>query len=267
MYHLRFILIPTLLLATNTNGQQSYNFSNLVGKTYVSKTLEYLELLNDSTLFSSINSYTDTTNFFLQNDTIFVEQRYLQTDQTGTKWMNRLYDYKIIALNDDTLRLKNNYRFAYKPDNWEDTLFFVTIENLKESIKDFKSLNLDLSSPWSGTRQITIDSSGNVTFIDRPIPYSINNPDADKNAKPKNIKGQLTRKEFTNFKNLLSKSLPSRLPFKRDCPMDGTISNFDIVIGSQIIKSTGCDLSWIHIFLLNYLYDIDQNKGLITKKL
>ncbi|MBL0070021.1 MAG: hypothetical protein IPP39_16560 [Chitinophagaceae bacterium] len=81
-----------------------------------------------------------------------------------------------------------------------------------------------------------------------------------------NIKGQLTQKEFTNFKNLLSKSLPSRLPFKRGCPMDGATSNFEIIIGSKKIKSTGCDLSWTHAFLLNYLYDIDHNKGLKKAK-
>ena len=262
MLLLRFILLTTLLFATRANGQQRSIPSNLVGKKLVSGTLEYLEILNDTTLYSSINSYTDTAKLFLRNDTLFIKQRYLQTDQTGTKWMDRLYDYNVITLSDDTLRLKNNFRFNYKPPNWEDTLLFVNIEKLKEPVTDFKFLRLDFSSPWSGTRHITIDSLGNVTFIDKPILYSRDNPGADKNAKPKNIKGQLTQKEFTNFKNLLSKSLPSRLPFKRGCPMDGATSNFEIIIGSKKVKSTGCDLCWTHAFLLNYLYNIDQNKGL-----
>jgi hypothetical protein len=266
MLLLRFILLPTLLFATKANGQQHGVPSNLVGKTFVSRTLEYLEILNDTTLYSSINSYTDTAKLFLQNDTLFIKQRYLQTDQAGTKWMDRLYDYKVITLSDDTLRLKNNFRFNYKSANLEDTLFFINIEKLKEPVTDFKFLRLDFSSPWSGTKQITIDSLGNVTFIDSPILYSINNPSADKNAKPKSIKGRLTQKEFLNFKNLLSKSLISRLPFKRGCPMDGATSNFQILIGAKKINSTGCNLSWTHAFLLNYLYDVDQNQGLRKAK-
>jgi hypothetical protein len=264
MHFLRFILIPALLLATNANGQSS-NLNKLVRKTFVSRTLEYLEILNDTTLYSSINSYTDTAKFFLRNDTLFIKQRYLQTDQTGTKWIDRLYDYKVISLSYDTLRLINNYRFNYRPANWEDTLFLVNIEKLKEPVTDFRFLKLDFSSPWSGAKQVTIDSSGKVTFIDDPIPYSINHPNADKNAKPKNMKGQLTPNEFANFKNLLSKSLPSRLPIRRGCPIDGATSDFDITIGTKRIKSIGCDLSWTHAFFLNYIYGIDQNKGLIKK--
>jgi hypothetical protein len=262
MLLLRFILLTALFFATRANGQQLSIPSNLVGKILVSRTLEYLEIQNDTTLYSSINSYTDTAKLFLRNDTLFIKQRYLQTDQTGTKWMDRLYDYKVITLSDDTLRLKNNFRFNYKPPSWEDTLLFVNIEKLKEPVTDFKFLRLDFSSPWSETKQITIDSLGNVTFVAKPILYSRDNPGANKNAKPKGIKGQLTQKEFTNFKSLLSKSLPSRLPFKRNCPMDGATSNFEIIIGSKKIKSTGCDLCWTHTFLLNYLYYIDQNKGL-----
>jgi hypothetical protein len=252
-------------LTTQANSQQTFSASKLTGRTFVSNTLEYLEIINDTTLYSSINSYTDTANFYFKNDTLFIKQRYRQTDQTGTKWINRYYDYKIITFSADTLRLKNNYTFNYKPGNWEDTLFFVNTEKLKEAMTGFKFLKLNFSSPWSGTRQVTIDSLGTVTFHDKPIPYSINNPGADKNAKPKNIKGRLTENEFSNFKNLLSKSLPSKLPFKRDCPMDGATSNFEILIGNKKIISTGCDLSWPHAFLFNYLYDINHNTGLIKK--
>jgi hypothetical protein len=218
--------------------------------------------LTDTTLHTSINSYTDTAQFYTQNDTLFIKQRYLQTDQTGTKWIDRLYTYKIVRITADTLHLKNNYNSYNRPD----TLFFVNIEHLKEPTTDFKFLGLYYSSPWSGTRHITIDSLGKVTFIDNPIMYSINNPSADKNAKPINIQGQLTQKGFANFKGLLSKSLPSKLPLKRGCPIDGATSNFEIVIGTKKIKSAGCNLSWTHAFLLNYLYDIDQNKSLVVFK-
>jgi hypothetical protein len=266
MLLLRFILIQTLFLATHANGQRSFNVSRLVGKTFVSRRLAYLEILNDTTLYSSINSYNDPAKLFLRNDTLFIKERWVQRDQTATKWMERLYDYKVLTLCDDTLRLKNNFQFTNKPANWEDTLFFVNIEKLKEPVTAFKYLKLDYSSPWSGTKKITVDSLGNVTFLDIPIPYSMDHPAADKNAKPKNIKGKFTQNEFTNFKNLLSKSLPSRLPFKRGCPLDGATSNFEILLGKNKIISRGCNLSWTHAFLLNYLYNIDQNKGLKKAK-
>ncbi|MFT3844311.1 MAG: hypothetical protein QM725_04610 [Lacibacter sp.] len=251
-----FFTILIFIISTVLHGQ---DLSSISGKTFIGKRLEYLKFLNDSTLYSSINSYTDTAKFYLQDDTLFVKQRYLQTDQTGTKWMDKIYSYKIVQLTSDTISLKNNYNYS----NPRDTFFFVNIDNLKEATSDFKFLRLQYSSPWSGTKQITIDSLGKVTFADNPLMYSVNNPGADKNAKPKNISGQLTQKEFQGFKGLLANSLPLRLPLKRGCPMDGATSDFEIIIGTKRIKSTGCNLSWTHAFLLNYLYDIDKNKGLV----
>jgi hypothetical protein len=265
MRRLRLTLILIILFATYTNGQQPANLTSLAGKKFVSRTLEYLEIFNNTTLHSSLNFYTDTAKFFVSNDTLFIKQKYLQTDQTGTKYVEKLYDYKVIALTDDTLQLKNNFRLDYKPVNWEDTLVFINIEKLKEPVTDLKLLKLDYSSPFTGRRHITIDSTGKVTFKDEPIPYSINHPDADKNARPKNIRGQLTQKEFINFKNLLSMSLPSKLPPNRGCPMDGAISSFEILIGTNKITSIGCDFSWTHAFLFDYVYDIDQNKALVRK--
>jgi hypothetical protein len=33
-----------------------------------------------------------------------IDQKYLQTDQTGTKYMNKIYDYKLIVLRANTLK-------------------------------------------------------------------------------------------------------------------------------------------------------------------
>ena len=106
MFRFHFTLILAILFVICTNGQKTNNLRNLTGKTFVSSGLEYLEILNDSTLYSSINSYTDTARMFLQSDTLFTKQRYLQTDQTGTKYMEKIYDYKIISLTADTIQLK-----------------------------------------------------------------------------------------------------------------------------------------------------------------
>jgi hypothetical protein len=258
-------LLFTLLVSTNTNGQPPPDLRSTVGKKFVSRTLEYMEIVNNTTLYSSINFYTDTARFFLSHDTLFIKQKYLQTDQKGTKYAEKLYDYKVIALAADSIQLKNNFRLDYKPTNWEDTLVFINIEKLKEPVAALKLLKLDYSSPLTGRRHITIDSLGKVSFIDEPIPYSIRHPEADKNAKPKNIRGELTQKEFIKFKNLLSMSLPSKLPPNRGCPMDAAISSFEILIGTKKITSIGCDFSWIHTILFDYVYDIDQNKALVNK--
>lgn len=231
----------------------------MYGKPLVGKQLEYLEILNDTVLYSSINLYTDTARFLIVGDTLYIKQRYRQTDRTGTKWVDDMYGYKILKLTADTLQLKNSNK-AYNP---QDTLVFISIDRIKEPTADFKFLRLECASPWNGTRQITIDSLGRVTFIDNPIMYSIDNPGADRNAKPANINGKLTKNEFEHFKSLLSKSLPSRLPSRRDCFMDGALSNFEITIGTKKITSSGCNLSVTHAVLLNYLYDIHRNEGLL----
>jgi hypothetical protein len=51
---------------TAANGQASINLKSLVGKKLVENLLEYLEILNDTTLYSSINLYTETARFYLK---------------------------------------------------------------------------------------------------------------------------------------------------------------------------------------------------------
>ena len=254
---LRFIFLITLFFATKAKGQQPFNFNKLTGKTFVSTTLDYLKILNSTTLYSSINSYTDTANYFLQNDSLFIKQRYLQTDQTGTKWMNRVYAYKISTFSDDTIKLIHKDPFVL-PLREERTFFFVNVENLKESVKEFKFLSLN-----SPRKKITIDSLGNVTFYEDRKIYKY---DTVLNIPPLLFKGRLTQNEFVSFKKLLSKSLPSRLPSERPCGIDAWFIDFEIMIGSNNIKSIGCELSWTHVALANYIYGIDKNKYLIRKR-
>ena len=265
MNRLLLTLLLTIFAASYTHSQQPANFKNLTGKTFVSRTLEYMKIINDSTLCSSLNFYTDTAGFFLRHDTFYIKQKYLQTDNRVTKFREKLYDYKVMALSADTFKLKNDFRLDVKPFNWEDTLLFINIEKLKEPVTAFRLLQMDCSGKWTGKRHVFIDSIGRVAFIDEPLPDNTKHAGADKNAKPKYIVGQLTQKEFTNFKNLLSLSLPSKLPPNRGCPTDGEFASFEILIGTKKITSIGCDLSWSHTFLFNYIYDIDKNKGWVKK--
>ena len=82
----------------------SFFLRKTIGKVFINDT-EYLEFINDSTLYSSINSYTDTAIFFFRNDSLFIKQSYRQTDRTGTKSILKIYNYRIAKLVDDTLEL------------------------------------------------------------------------------------------------------------------------------------------------------------------
>lgn len=265
MHLSKLFLFLTLLFSIPVRGQKTSFTQKLNDKTLLSPQLEYMEFINDTTLYSSINSYKDTAVFFLRNDTLFIKQEYLQTDRTGTKYIDKIYDYKIIMLSTDTLKLLNNYRLKGKPDDWEDTLVFINIENIKEPTKEFKHLKLDVSGPWSGFRHIDIDKEGNVKFSFKPVTKEFR-LDENKIEKPKTISGRFTTKEFQKFKDLLSKAMVSKLPLKRGCPIDGSNSNFEIMIGQNIYKSTGCYLKWTQHFLLNYLYDLGDNHNLIHLK-
>ena len=161
-FKLLFIIIFFPMYASS---QIDMALQKIKKKTFLSSQLEYLEILNDSTLYSSINSYTDTAIFFIKKDTLYINQSYFQSDGSGTKQINKLYDYPIIRISQDSIILKNFFRFNYKPDEWEDTLVFVNIEKIKESTENFQYLKLNIISVWRGAKHISIDKNRNVVFF------------------------------------------------------------------------------------------------------
>ncbi|MCD2424926.1 hypothetical protein LQ567_19235 [Niabella pedocola] len=259
-----FIIIP--LFTVSTVVAQNPSLLKLQkSKIFISDHLEYLEILNDTLLCSSLNSYADTAFYFFNNDTLCIGQTYRETDQTGTKEIERLYDYKMLKCTADTIILENIFRYFNKPDNWEDTLVLVNIEKQKEPVDNFRALKLDFFNPWSGEKKIIIDNKGRVTFIDTTTITLDRFLSPDRETKKQLFTGSFTPEEFIIFKNLLSRSLPSKLPPERNCPMDGAVSNFEIRLGARTITSTGCTLSRVHYILLDYLLGLDQNKGIVKK--
>lgn len=257
---LRFLILPIVFFVFDATAQSPLNFGLLKGKIYVSGSLEYLEIVSDTLIYSSINAYGDTSAFRVQNDTLFIKERYVELYKGKTSRIERERDYKVFSLSADTLRLQNPYRYNDKPFGWEDTLVFVNLEKLKEPTQNFSYFKMDAHSVWSGTTVISIDRAGFVSYTFDPIPYSINNPEADKDAKPLKIKGRMTSKELAKFKGLLSLSMPSKLAGDRPCAIDATVSNFEIKTGSKKNVSRGCEFKWVHYRLLNYLYSLDANK-------
>ncbi|RYZ25553.1 MAG: hypothetical protein EOO10_17970 [Chitinophagaceae bacterium] len=249
------LFISTMLFVTVSFGQ-----TNGKGKVYVSKTLEYLHLLSDSTLWASIGEEHDTTKYHITGDTLFIQNEYWQTGANHkTDHIIKWQDYKIIKNDSDTLFLLNTFKGYSKPFNWEDTLKFVSLVKLKETVAKFKYLKLDYSNPFDGTLKLTIDSSGKVNYERTPEIISGGNVLT-------RIKGELTKREFANFLDTLAYSLPSRLARQRSCGIDGAMTNFEIAFNDKIIISKGCSLKWTHAFLFNYLYDIGRNKGFVKRQ-
>ncbi len=257
-----FLLI--ILFTAQTTAQQTYNTKNITGKTFISKTLEYLNVINDSTLCSSINNYSDTAAFSLAKDSLIIRQQYGFIDKDGFANTVKYYGYKIIALTIDTVLLQGNQTVKMAATGYDGRLLFINIDKLKEPIAGFTYLKMDCSNAWTGNKYIAIDADGKVVLtIKKFVKNHLSK--VDSSIAPIKINGQLTADEFTNFKVLLSRSLLSKLPVKRGCPINGRIANFDIVIGPKKYISTGCNLSYVHELLFEYLYSLDSNKGLIKK--
>ena len=85
-----FFIISISLIAGIASGQ---SLKELTGKSFVTKSLQYLAFLNDTTLYSSINEYNDTATFFEKNHTLYIKQQYGITDKGETKWVEKFYDY------------------------------------------------------------------------------------------------------------------------------------------------------------------------------
>ena len=227
---------------------------------YVSKTLEYLQLLSDSTLLTSIGEEHDTTKYYTKDNTLFIQDEYWQTDGSHeSKHIIKWQDYKIVREGNDTLFLLNTFKDYSKPFDWEDTLKFVALSKLKETVTKFKYLKLNYSNPFDGTLKLTIDNLGKVTYERTPELLS--------NHKVLTyIKGELTKREFARFLDTLAYSLPSKFARQRSCPIDGAIVNFEIAFNDKTIVSEGCNLKWTHAFLFGYLYDISKNKGFVRRQ-
>src|SRR5687768_5777966 len=141
--------ILLLFVLAEATGQALTDLRQLTGKTFVSRRLQYFKVLNVNTIYSSINEYHDTVNYFLRNDTLFFKDSVWQSDHTGTQLVRKQYDYQVLKLAADTLKLRNVFRYNNKPFNWEDTLVFVNIETIKEPVAGFRFIQLKNSGPRS----------------------------------------------------------------------------------------------------------------------
>jgi hypothetical protein len=236
--------ILTYILATLISYQfvigQGIN-SGLIGKVLIDSDLEYMEILNDSLIFSSINYYDDTVKYKIIDNELITIEDYTWYGPNNSKGY-RIYKnkYQIEKQNTDTLILI---------DSEKGRLDFKNIENIKIPTIDFISIELEYLTPWDDNRLMRIDSACNYYDKRTLIPIKSNRF----KKKTKVTKGKLNSIQMDSLRINLTDYLAIYLPCERGCPIDGARSNFIIKMNGQIIESKGCDLSWIHYRLLNYL--------------
>ena len=259
--HKFIVIIIVFFIFNYANGQNESGIENLINKIFISQNLEYLEILNDSILCSTLNNYDDTTTFALKDNSIIIQEDYTWNGPNNSSGYEiKIYVYPILKQTIDTIILGNKFKGEFKPDNWEDELVFVNLDLFEKNIDNFISIELNYSNPFGGSKKVEIDSLGKVTIINYPEIVHRRKGNLSR------ISGILTTFEFDNFIKLLEKSLIDKLPKQRVCGIDGARKDFIIKYGTTEINSTGCSISWIHYGIVVYLLELENNDGFLYKK-
>ena len=232
------------------------------GKVFVSPGLEYLEIISDSVLRCSFDNDNNEAAYLRKEDTLFIRYMVLQTRSGKTDYFVEWHSYPILTRNEDTIFLLNRYRYYEKPAEWEDTLKLISLGKLKEPIESFRSIRLTYANPFGSTDYIVIDSNAKVIFQTSQTKIPTN----ERNITT--ITGVLSKKEFSNFLNTLSCSLPGRLyKYRGGCrALDAGELIIEICYNNKTKFSRGCTIKRVHAPIINYLYKLDANKGLTRQK-
>jgi hypothetical protein len=223
------------------------------GKTFISRNMEDLEILTDSTLTTSLIDRNSELAYKLKDDTLSIREKFYLPGLSNKKLDTVMcHDYKIISLSSDTIILRNNSHGKFNFNNAHDTLYFINIKRLKGSGNEFKYLEVNYANSFGGGVDVSIDSAGKVRYLKSPTVFD----DKGRNLSLK-IR-YLSKSEFQNFKEILSKSSITTLPVSRGCPIDGGQSNFKVIIGDKIYKSRCCFLDEGGQALLDNLLNISQ---------
>lgn len=254
-------LLTFMVFVIEAHGQ-----TNIYPKTYASGRLEYMKILDDSTLMTSIEREGQVAKYFIRADTMFIKEehwdmyRNATTHKDVTEHVIEWHDYKIFKFNSDTLVVLNKFRAYERPEDWEDTLEFVSLENLKEPVTKFGYLKLNYTNPLSGVLKVRIDSTGKIIYERKP--HFIFG-DTTRTI----ITGEFTKEETLNFFDTFSYAAPSKLDsYKIECGTDASKIEFEIAFNGKIINSSACELKWINELLFNYLYHLIENKGFVNRR-
>lgn len=216
----------------------------IVGKLLVDSNFDFIELINDSLIYSSLNNFNDTALYEIIENYLIVKEKVYEPNST-LGYKVRRFKYYITKHTDSTLILVSPYNFR---------LDFRDILLLSNEITNFESIELEYLTPWSNDRLIRIDNQGN--YYDK-ITYL---PLKSRRLKRKQriIKDKLNDKELLSLKQKLTDFYAIHLPNVRGCGIDDEWSNFLIETNGKVIESKGCELSWIHSKLLDYLLNFKK---------
>jgi hypothetical protein len=231
-----FTYILAILISCQISiGQEKNN--GLIGRFLVNDDFEFIELINDSLIFSSLISSNDTSKYEISDNTLIVKERIYDSRSL------QKFEFLINKKSDSTLNIRFDKYFNSE---------FHDIKSISNNIFDFRHIELDYLTPWDDDRIIQIDSLGN--YYERIIFCPLKKRPFKR--KSKTIKKRLSSKELHLLKQNLSKFYAIYLPKERGCPIDGDWSNFLIVTNGKIIESKGCYLSWTHTKLLEYILNL-----------
>lgn len=228
--------------------------------TFVGPNLEYVEFRNDTSLVTTLyDNEWDTTAYLIKSDTLFIKKTHLETRGDGDHRWVEWRPYRLLSRRLDMIRMVTPPREYGKLAGRIDTLDFVAYDNLKEPIHTFTYFNIHEEGPFSGTIDITIDSTGRLVYY-RKIrhPYDTTN----KTTNQLTVR-QLSKQEFNQFKNLLSYSLLSKLRrFRGGCDaMDAGPTTIEIIYNDKKVISKGCTMNWPEAIVYNHVYDLANTKA------
>lgn len=232
------------------------------GKVYISKTMENLELLSDSTLITSIWHSNPYSIYRIKNDTLLIKEAYNWYGANNSHGYNVVFHpYRLLEVDRDTIIIENVFRGEpeFKPTNWENPLVFVSVEKFRQPVSNFRFLKLRYVNVFDSSLELDIDSTRKVSYKKYPSPFMHNS------GTKVRWSGYLLPAEFEKFKNALALSLLSSLPNMRGCGIDEAQKDFIVSTNNKVYITKGCILYYPQIQLFNYLYNLDKSKSIRTK--
>jgi hypothetical protein len=248
-------LLLSGIFQTPLYAQPAY-ISPQPGKIFVSKTLQDLEILTDSILVTSIERH-NKQGYEVRNDTLFIKNDYTwYGPNNSTGYRTDDHPYRIVKASSDTIILIN-YLDEFRRHSEEDTLQFVSMEKYKLPVTQFRHLNMTTKSGFPPVAvSVDIDSTGNIAYAR----YTVTRDGGNKS----NLRGSghFSKKEFENFKNVLSKSWLKRLK-SEDCGgFDYLVKEFSLQDSEGTFICRGCpQMRLPQVMLEKYLSHLDINQG------
>lgn len=195
--------ILILLCSTGLYAQQTTIHPSLFGQQYTSCNADYINIINDSMIVSTLFSYGDTAFYRVNKDTLFTTQTCHKSNRLGSS----------IELYNSFLILKRSSRdtlyFSYYSKRYNDEFtqtnaseVFINNRILEPPVVNFEYLGIEESGPFWGMSKLYFDAEGKGAFTYRPYYIQIHSA-LDTNLTPRNYMFSLTKGELQTLKECI----------------------------------------------------------------